>query len=465
MSSTKRVLLFIAALTAVRLWVTAHLELQSIETYYWLYGRNPALGYYDHPAMIGWIVWLSTALFGDGPVGVRLLTLLGGGLSVWLIFLAARRLYDEETGVWAALLVGAVPLTFAYGALATPDAPLLLFWAATVWALSHALSGGRKAWWYLAGVFLGLTMLSKYTGVFLALGTLLFLAACPDQRAWLRRPEPYLAALVALLVFSPTLIWNAAEGWKSLTYQGLERFESGRGGLLRQTVRFVRSQLGLVTPVPLIWACVAGFRWKGLGWQGRLMIALGMPLLLFFLCLVPFRSVRGHWPAPAYVTLLLLAAAAVARGGKWGRWLHAGTAAVLAAAYLVLSVGVAVIPRDWKHGWEELAGRVGPLAPDFILARDYHDASQLAYHLRPLPASDFTPVGRPAKAFPWWWRADDFAGRDAVVVWAASDWPEGRELVAARFRELAAPLEVEVTRWAGRREKFVLVRALGYSPR
>ncbi len=50
------------------------------ETYYFLWGQHPALSYYDHPGLIGWIEGISGALFGWNVVALRFpvfLTLLG----------------------------------------------------------------------------------------------------------------------------------------------------------------------------------------------------------------------------------------------------------------------------------------------------------------------------------------------------------------------------------------------------
>jgi 4-amino-4-deoxy-L-arabinose transferase-like glycosyltransferase len=464
-----QVLAAIAAVTAVKMLASAQVELTSLEAYYWLYGRHPAAGYFDHPAMIGWMVWLSTSLFGDSALGVRMVPLLGGSLGVWLTWLAGRRLYGDGAGRLAALLVAVVPMTFAYGAEATPDAPLLLFWSATMWALAHALSGGRPAWWLAAGVFLGGAMLSKYPGVFLAVGTLGFLLASPDHRGWLKRKEPYLAAIVALAVFSPTLGWNAQNGWQSLRYQGVGRFEESGGFKAKYLHQFPVSQLLYVTPIVCLWTWWAGLkvlaRWRGSSWQDRLAASLGMPLLLFFLSLIFVRSVRGHWTAPAYAAALVLCAAAVERGGAWGRRLQWGSVAAVGAGLLLMPAVLMFVPREQMSPWAQLAAEVRKRKPGFVVGRDYHDAAQMAYHLRPVEGVDFTAVGRGGKSFPAWWRAERHAGRRAVLVYSPGDWPDAIDLVRQRFDRVGEPERVEVTRFGGRKEAFLLVTAEGYRAR
>jgi 4-amino-4-deoxy-L-arabinose transferase-like glycosyltransferase len=458
----------IGILTLVKVAVAGQIELGMNEAYHWLYGRHPAWGYYNHPAMIGWLLWLSCSIFGDGPLGVRALTLLASSLGVWLVYLSARRLYDERTGRWAAVLVAVVPELFQWGSLAYPDAPLVLFWIATLWALGHIFSGDSPVWWYAAGLFLGLSLLSKYHAIFIGIGTLIFVAFSPEYRSWLRRPQPYLAALLALAVFSPTLFWNAQHHWQSLRYQSIARFDGGGVVSDRWVHVFPVTEFIHLTPFVALWAWGGGLRvlgrWRSSSWQDRLVASLGMPLLLFFAAIAPFTRVRGHWTMPAYPCLLLLGAVFVVRGGRWGRWLHAATVGLLALAYLALPVVLATVPRAWLTDWSQLAQEVRKRSPDFVISTNYHIASEMGHQLRPLVATDSVALGRQSQSFTDWWRAGDFAGRDAVIILPPRDLADSTPLIAACFDRVEDPEEVRVTRFRGREESFLLIRAHGYRP-
>jgi dolichol-phosphate mannosyltransferase len=447
-------------------------EISSIESYLWMCAKHPALGYFDYPPLAGWMIWLSTALFGESTLAVRLFTIAAGASTTGFVFLAGRRLYDEKTARLAAVLVGLAPLTFAFGATASCDSPMLAFWAAAIWALSHVLGGGSPAWWYAAGLFMGLSMLGKYHGVFLGAGMLAFLALSPDHRVWLRRKEPYLAALVALVAFSPAIAWNAMNGWESFRYQGVGRFGE-RGFDPMKLLTFPLSQLLLLTPFLCLWAWGSGLRvlgrWRISCWQDRFLAAMGMTVLLFFALVIFVRPVRGHWAVPGYLGALVLAAAAAARGGPWGRRLLWGSAAVLGAAYLLGTVFLAFVPRERLSGWSRLASEVRKLSPEFVAANDYHHASQMAHHLRPIPACDFTAFGKPGKNFPHWWRAAEFAGKDAVLIFTPRKYPHARSFAEKCFDRLEEPVAVDVPRLSlpgmgSPSERFLLIRAKGYHP-
>jgi 4-amino-4-deoxy-L-arabinose transferase-like glycosyltransferase len=466
---TLQVLGVILLVTAIRAILTAQLELTSVESYLWVCSQRPALGYFDYPGMIAWMGWLSTSLFGHSPLGFRAVTIAGGAAMIGFVFLAARRLYDERVARLAAFVAALVPIFFAFAAEATPDAPCLLFWSATVWALAHALSDDSPRWWYLAGLFLGLAMDSKYHAVFLGFGVFAFLLLSPGHRAWLGRKEPWLAVVAALLAFSPTLIWNARNGWQSFAYQGVSRFTES-GFVPNQLYKFPLNQVLLLTPFICAWAWGSGVleltRRRRADWRDQFLAALGMPILMFFLLVMFIRPVRGHWPVPGYVTMLILSSAVVMRGGPWGRRLHLGSVVALAAAYLISPIVVARVPLEKRSGWTQLAAQVSKRRFDFVVCNEYHLASQMAYLLRTSEAWELTPAGRPAKNFPNWWRREDHLGKNAVIVYDGKHYPQEMQFLRDAFERIDAPEEVVVPRvmfmGLADKEKYFVMNAWNY---
>ena len=63
-------------------------------------------------------------------------------------------------------------------------------------------------------------MLSKYHAVLLPAGALLHMVFWPQARRCLRKPGPYLAAAIGLILFSPVIAWNATHDWASFLFQG-----------------------------------------------------------------------------------------------------------------------------------------------------------------------------------------------------------------------------------------------------
>ena len=91
----------------------------------------------------------------------------------------------------------------------------LLTWTAVTWLVVRALRTGDERLWLLAGVVLGVGLLNKPLPAFLALGLLAGVAIAGPRRL-LRSPYVWAGAAIALLLWSPWLIWQADHGWPQI---------------------------------------------------------------------------------------------------------------------------------------------------------------------------------------------------------------------------------------------------------
>src|SRR5207248_7782920 len=95
-------------------------------------------------------------------------------------------------------------------------------WAASILCFHRALRTDRISWWLGLGVAAGLGLLSKYTIAFLFAPMLVYVLTDRQARRCFGRPGPYLAALVALGLFAPHVVWMARNDFITIRY-GLER--------------------------------------------------------------------------------------------------------------------------------------------------------------------------------------------------------------------------------------------------
>ena len=87
----------------------------------------------------------------------------------------------------------------------------------------------------------------------------------PDwRRRWLTSPYPWLAALIAVVVFLPVLIWNAEHDWASFRFQFVRAIATHELSL-RTVGDFIGLQFGLVGFVllPVVLSGVALTAWRG----------------------------------------------------------------------------------------------------------------------------------------------------------------------------------------------------------
>lgn len=380
----------LAALTALRLLVAAIVPLAPDEAYYWVWSHALAPGYLDHPPMVALWIRAGTALLGQTASGVRLLAPLSALLASFLLFDAGRVLFDPARAALAVLLLNATLLLGVGAVIMTPDTPLLFFWTAALWAGARIAAGGGGGWWLAAGLFGGLALDSKYTALFLWIGTGLWLLLHPRARVWLRRWQPWAATALGLALFAPVLGWNAVHGWASFARQGGRVADWQPARALQFLGELVGGQAGLATP--LVFAlCLCGL---AASWRRRhdprwaLLLALSLPPVAVFVQHALGDRVQGDWPAIIYPALTLAAAGRPARPGLNRAAIVLGLGMTL-AAYAQAAAGLIPLPpradpvAHQLGGWRALAMQAAAAAREAgtatVAVIGYAPASELAW--------------------------------------------------------------------------------------
>lgn len=330
--------------TFVRIiWATTT-ELGNDEVYYRIFGLFPSLSYFDHPPLVGWLVWLTT---GGNPLAgelwVRLGPILIGAANTYLIYRLANRIGDHNprSGWIAALLyTGSIYCSLIVGTFIMPDTPLSLFWLLSLTLFAELLvdkqpiTRKQHLQMLLAGAAVGLAMLSKYTGAYLWAAAAAYILLY--NRNWLKSWSLYIALLVTLLCFSPVLIWNAGHDWISFT------FHSGRvtAGNSIEWLYFGRELLGgvlynnpinFVVILCAITAYLRGNRYVERA-TFRWAMLFSVPMIALFLGISFTRETLPHWAAPGYFALIVLAA-------QWLITKRRGVRVALISALLTVVVG------------------------------------------------------------------------------------------------------------------------------
>ena len=368
----RRLVGLIAVITVGRLIAAGVTPLSEDEAYYRLWSQHLAFGYFDHPPMVAWWIAAGRLLAGDTALGARLLPALGTAVCSVLIYGIARQCRSTpRTALRAAIWYNATLLVGSGGHLIVPDGPSSLFWTATLYLLLRAREGGGGDW-VLAGLAAGLAVLSKYSALFLAPGVFLWLVSSPQGRARLATPWPWICLLAAASVVSTNVFWNATHGWVSFEKQfgraAAERFTP------QHLLELIGTQFLLINPLMAPFA-LSGV-WLAISRRTRpldglwLLAAVTLPFAAYLAVHSLHAGVQGHWPAPLYPGLAILAAVAAQRVAGW-RGLCARWVATVGAAVSVFALMHLALPAtDWfgridlssqMRGWPVFADKVESL--------------------------------------------------------------------------------------------------------
>ena len=341
----KTLILLLAVSAVVRALLAGWIELGTDEAYYWTFAKYPDWSHFDHPGMVGWVMQLFTLnLLFQSEFFLRLASVVFMTLNTWIMYRIGRELKDETTGLWSALLYTASVYAFVVtGIFILPDTPLSLFWMLTFLMFIKYLKDSQNKHLILAGLFIGLSLLSKYTGAFLWIGFLLYIL-CFDRRQF-RNPYLYLAMLITALCCLPMLIWNIQNDFVSFRFHG-DRV--GFFGPLHPAGFFteIGGEIVYNNPVNVviaIIAIVAACR-KRLSIDikhQRFILLTALPFIGLFLLLSLTRPTLPHWSGPAYVMLIPLSA--VWLSSTETRKARRITATALIVLALTLILGVAEI--------------------------------------------------------------------------------------------------------------------------
>jgi dolichol-phosphate mannosyltransferase len=332
---------FVAVGFLLRLLYIGQLELLPEDSYYWNYSQHLDLGYLDHPPMVAWLIWLGTHVFG-GEFGVRIGAVGCAAVAMFFSYRLTRNLFGEESARVALVLMQVLPFFFLAGLLMTPDAPLTAAWSATLYFLERALLGGQARAWLFAGVSIGLGLISKYTIGMLVPVAFLFVLLDPESRRWLLRWQPYAALMLAFLIFSPVIIWNAQHEWASFAFQTSRRLaERPRFSFHR----LLLSALVLLTPTGFLTAFASGLsrRPRARRWL-FLQLAVLVPLSVFVVFSIR-HDVKIDWTGALWLGAVPALAVSIVEFGKPGvsrfrAWLHRAWTPTAVILILLLGTGL-----------------------------------------------------------------------------------------------------------------------------
>ena len=305
--SKKQTLFLFMGLYTFRFILAAVIPLGSDEAYYWDWGRDLQLSYYDHPPFVAWISWAGQQLlpgksYFEGRILVPFMHFL---TSLNLIFTARQLSKKALTKSQLNLLILAIqiaPIMNLGGMMLMPDSGLML-WLSTYFSICSYYLVYNKKVTLLGAIYIGLTaglsFTSKYHGIAMVGSSGLYLMFVSKK---FRSPIFLLTATFSfMLAASPVLIWNYLHDFVSLGFQMRHGFAEPSFHLI-WGLRLSFAELILCTPLvifALIKAIMNHIKNPVVGF----LAAGSLPLLMLFFATSFYKEVLPHWPLPCIIML------------------------------------------------------------------------------------------------------------------------------------------------------------------
>jgi hypothetical protein len=348
-------------------------EVLSDETYYFLYGENLSWGYFDHPPMIGLMIYISKLIF-SGNLSIRFMTIL---LQVATI-LVCWKLVDEKLPnakkVLVFFIISASLVMFqAYGFITTPDVPFLFFTA--LFLLSYKKFLEKESWIVvlLLAVSMAGLIYSKYHA-FLLIGLIVL-----SNLKLLLRYKFWIAGILALVLLAPHIYWQISRDFPSIKYHVGDR---NNGFEWQCFLGYIPNQMAVFNPFTLGAVVYVLIKHKASDIFERGLYFLIIGFIGFFFTLSTFRYVEPHWTVACSIPIIALLYrqsmqnASLLRFVK--RWIALSILLILIAR-VVLACGL--LPKRLEFsGKEKKSEAIESVAKDlpvvftgsFQTASDYH---------------------------------------------------------------------------------------------
>ncbi|MCB0281765.1 MAG: glycosyltransferase family 39 protein [Calditrichaeota bacterium] len=432
---------FMSALTLFRFVFINFTILTPQEAYYWYYSLKPALSYFDHPPVAAYSIWFGTTLFGKSFFGVKFMAVIWSLLTNLLLYMTVVRYKDDRTfpekkalALSAVILFNLTVFAHLYAMIIVPDTPLIFFWMLCIFLFQEYLNYEKKKYILLAGLSLGFGLMSKYTAIMIAPGIFIFLLLSKEHRKKLADPYIYMAFILAFIVFSGVIYWNASHDWASFRFQFGDRTSGLKSIRTKYIFQLIGSQLFMLTPlVFVLFSGMTGKLFKN--WNDRKNLQFFFLSGFFIVVAFTFISLKSlvkmNWLLPGYLGFILTTIF-VFNAREITKKLITKIGIAFSLLLIVLLHLIPLIPNlplgegnTWS-GWSDSAQKIAKLQDQFggqdscfVFTNSYKASSLIKFYL---PADNNQEIyaqniyNQPALQFDIWGKPETLNGKSALYI-------------------------------------------------
>ncbi len=336
---------------ALEMAVSARYGYHRDELYFLVAGQHPALGYVDQPLLAPMVARLSSALFANSLIGLRVIpALLLGWLAVASSSMARLLGGGVPARRIAALATVACGEYLATAHLLTTTVFDFAAWAGALWSGVHLLESDDSRWLLAVAAFVGVGLDAKWNIAFLAFALIIGFVVTPSARRVVPLPMAVTSMAIVVALAWPDFAWQALHGWPNFSiFHSLQR-DAGHNRAVYWPAQilytgFVAAPLWIAGLASLWRRNSPDHRWRSLAAAGMVVLTLQFVL-----------GGKPYYVGGIFVVLFAAGAVAVER--RWimrrGRGLRSlGPGATMAAlaisGVITMPLAIPVLPAKSLH--------------------------------------------------------------------------------------------------------------------
>ncbi len=433
------------------------------EAYYWLWSKNVALSYFDHPPLIAWFQALLSFFSNNNYFLIRVLPNISlvsvvTILIVWQRFISGK--FDFAASLQTVVLFLSFPIFAIFFSISFPDYLLitLLFGASFFLFLYFERNDNGKIafyYWYLAVLIFSLALLTKYNSVLFGLGVLAYFLYFRKEIGGPSYGHIIASTFIIVLIQTPVLIWNLSNELASFSFHLNERLDQSNGFtiILKNASGFLLGVLLAFSPI-FLFNLKSNIFFKNFSGNSREFIAISKFVLFFsaifclFLCL--FTTVLYYWLTPAII-LLTPFLTDIIRSKIW-QYLHISYG-ILISVFLLINVSFFPISAffgdvdretailfGWKKIVEIVEKEKHATGTEKVVFSDYRLGSLYIFHSGDFGADVVMEERR--TQFDVWRKAENSFGKSALIV-VDTDFAIGKK-ISSNFAKIEFVRDIQI---------------------
>lgn len=283
-------------------------ELHADESYYWLYSKHLAWGFFDHPPMDAVLIYLGDSILHT-ELGIRIFILLFSTLTMAILM---NELNEKKDYYFLVLFLLSFPLMHTHigGFLALPDIPLVLFTLLFFLAYRKFAVQPNLKQSLLLGVLAAAMIFSKYHA-FLVLGLVIL-----SNLKLLKNKYFWLTLVVTAFLLAPHIWWQVENHFPTFKYHLHDRSKPFQ---FKYVFDNLLSQLVIMGPLTgwLVFYSLKYFKMNHDPYRRAILFNIVGFYVVFFI-LSFWNRIEAHWTT-AITPLIIIASYPIISEKPWMR--------------------------------------------------------------------------------------------------------------------------------------------------